>query len=608
MAPTPPSIPTGALVLFHGRPARVTRTGERLELDLGGETQRVRPKDVTLLHPGPLGSLSELVPLAGEMRAAWEILAGSTLSLAELAELAFGKATPAAVWAAWQFVADGLYFSGTPEQVQAATPAELATREAARSAQAAEERAWRAFLERVRRGERASEDERYLKEVEQLALGSASRSRALRELGRAETPQAAHALLLETGHWPPAFNPHPRRLGLPLRPPDLPIPPLPDEPRRDLTHLPAFAIDDEGNETPDDALSLDGARVWVHVADVAALVQPDSDLDREARARAETLHLPEGHVHLFPTALTAVLGLGMQPVSPALSFGIDLDASGAVQGLEITPSWVRVERLSYAQAERRMDAAPFAGLEALMTLRRARRIAAGAIDIDLPEAHLRVDADGEIHIAPILPLRSRRMVEEAMILAGDAAAAFAAGRSIPLAFSAQDSPESIVPHATLAGMFAMRRLMKRSQYRASPAPHAGLGLAQYAQVTSPLRRYLDLAAHQQLRAGLAGRALIAESALLERIGMVEAALPALRQAEYASEKHWTLVYLLRHPGWRGEAVLVERRGAQGTFLIPSLALEARVAAAAAIDLDARTEVEISSIDLPALEFSIKIAI
>ena len=44
--------------------------------------------------------------------------------------------------------------------------------------------------------------------------------------------------------------------------------------------------------------------------------------------------------------------------------------------------------------------------------------------------------------------------------------------------------------------------MKRSQYRLTPAPHEGLGIALYAEVTSPLRRYLDLVVHQQLRADL----------------------------------------------------------------------------------------------------------
>ena len=42
----------GSLVLYKNRPARVARVGEKLEIQLeGGETQRVRPKDVTGLHP-----------------------------------------------------------------------------------------------------------------------------------------------------------------------------------------------------------------------------------------------------------------------------------------------------------------------------------------------------------------------------------------------------------------------------------------------------------------------------------------------------------------------------------------------------------------------------
>jgi exoribonuclease-2 len=87
--------------------------------------------------------------------------------------------------------------------------------------------------------------------------------------------------------------------------------------------------------------------------------------------------------------------------------------------------------------------------------------------------------------------------------------------------------------------------------------------------------------------------------------MVEAALPALRQAETASEKHWTLVHVLCHPGWRGQADLVERRGAQGTLLIPDLALEARASLSGPLELDSLVTVEIRAVDLPGLEFNIR---
>jgi exoribonuclease-2 len=44
-------------------------------------------------------------------------------------------------------------------------------------------------------------------------------------------------------------------------------------------------MDDEGADTPDDALSLEGDRIWVHIADVAALAPPGSPVDDEARSR-----------------------------------------------------------------------------------------------------------------------------------------------------------------------------------------------------------------------------------------------------------------------------------------------------------------------------------
>ena len=91
----------------------------------------------------------------------------------------------------------------------------------------------------------------------------------MRRLDRPQTREAAHAFLLEVGHWTPGDNPYPARLGAPTTQPAFPVGPLPDEPRRDLTHLVALAIDDAGSSDPDDALSLADGVLWVHVADVA---------------------------------------------------------------------------------------------------------------------------------------------------------------------------------------------------------------------------------------------------------------------------------------------------------------------------------------------------
>ncbi len=606
------SFQQGSLVLYKHDAARVQSVGrKKLTIVLAdGETVRVRPKDVDLVHPGPLESLDELRSYEGEMKTAWELLAGSSTTLPELAELAYGGYTPSTAWGAWQWVADGLYFEGTPQEVVARTPEEVAQEKADREARAAERRAWEAFLERAKAGDFVpDEDERYLTEVEMLALGRTDQSRVLSELGRAETPENAHALLLELGTWDHMDVPYPERLGLDTSHPALALPDLPEEQRVDLTHLPAFAIDDEGSTDPDDAISLevnDGhRRLWVHVADVAALVPPDSPADLEARARGATLYLPDGKVPMLPHEAAERLGMGLSEVSPALSFGLGLDDEGQVIGMEVVPSRVRVTRLTYQQAEGRLDEPPLSDLYALAQAFQVRRRENGAVRIDLPEVRVCV-IDGEVVIDPLPPLRSRALVREVMLMAGEATAGFAADKGIPLPYATQVPPDTDRRPDDLAGMFELRRHMSRSEHSSNPGRHAGLGLDRYVQSTSPLRRYLDLVVHQQLRAHLHGDDLLETQELMERIGAAEAVAGDVSYAERLAREHWTLVYLLQHPGWRGEGVLVDRWDRRGKVLIPELGLEPAVHLHGDRTLNRKMTVEAVDVDLPALRATFRV--
>lgn len=589
-----------SLVVYKARPAVVTRTGDKIEIVFqDGTSLQVRPKDVVVLHPGPI-DFNELKPPPGDTLAAWELLEGATTTLAELTELVYGAFTPAGAWAIWEQVVDGLYFSGEPQAIQVHSGQRVEKERAARLARAAEAQAWTGFLQRARQGRCAPEDSRYLAEVEQVAFGQRAKSRVLAELGRAQSPESAHGLLLELGAWDATVNPYPQRLDLPVSPLALDLPELPHEQRRDLTHLPAFAIDDEGNLDPDDAVSLDGNRVWVHVADVAALVAPDSPADLEARARAANLYLPEGVVAMLPEQATPRLGLGLAALSPALSFGLRVQADGAVADLEITPSWVRVQRLTYQEAEARIDQEPLRTLDARARLVEARRQRHGAVSLSLPEVRIKV-VDRQVAITPLLPLRSRDMVAELMLMVGEAVAQLAIARGVPMPYTVQEAGEPGTSPQTLAAMVAGRRRMRPSQHSAIPGPHAGLGLAAYVRVTSPLRRYLDLVAHQQVRAWLAGSPLLSEQDVIERVGAAEVAAGAVRRAEQLARQHWTIVYLQQQPGWRGEGVVVEKLGLRATVLIPALAWETRVHLRKDLPLDSVVEVVFAGANLPLLD-------
>jgi exoribonuclease-2 len=593
--------PKHSLVAYKDRLALVIENSPDLQIELeDGRTQKVRSKDIILIHPGPVLNLTQLEPQSGDVETAWELLSHDTVTLRELAELAFGRFTPSTAWGAWQLLCDNLYFQGAPDGITACSREEVSRKQETRRLKASQKTAWTEFLTRVANRQVTSEDDHFLADVEAMALGEAAESRVLRELGRSQNPQNAHALLLELGRWNNRFNPYPKRFGVPLSAPVANLPELPEEDRVDLTHLPAFAIDNAWTTDPDDALSLEGPnRLWVHVADVAALVLPDSPADLEARNRAASLYLPEMTVPMLPAEAAERLALGIRDISPALSFGLNLDSEGGIVGLEIVPSWVRVSRLSYEQAEGMFDEVPFKGLLRLAQNNEARRNRNGAVNIELPEVDVRVE-DGKIVFCPVLPLRSQLIVREAMLMAGEAVAGYAEREGIPFAFSTQEAAQIPQLPDGLAGMYALRRFMKRGQLKSLPARHAGLGLDMYSQVTSPMRRYQDLIAHQQLRAHIRGHDLLTSQEMLQRLGAAEAVTGNMRQVEKLSNWHWTMVYLSETPQWHGEGVIVETGGNQSTALIPSIGLETHLHTQRSLLLNTRVPIVLLESNVPEL--------
>jgi exoribonuclease-2 len=184
-----------------------------------------------------------------------------------------------------------------------------------------------------------------------------------------------------------------------------------------------------------------------------------------------------------------------------------------------------------------------------------------------------------------------------MLAAGEAAARYAVANELPIPFAAQDAPDKRFEPNGMADMYAYRRHFKRSRMQTSAAPHAGLGLPAYARATSPLRRYFDLVVHQQIRAYLTGTPVLNAAAIVERVGAAENAGYQIRQAERASNRHWTLAFLARHPDWQGQAVLVDKRGGRGTVIIPALALEAPIALEGDPPLNATITIKAKKVDL-----------
>ncbi len=600
-------IKKGALVYYKSKAAIVTKVADKFDILFFKTTKRVREKDIKLLHPGPIKDVDSLELALPEtldsLDETLELLEGESVSLAELAEFLYGDYTPQSAWSSWMLVVDGLYFEGDTDAIQTRPADIIAAEKQERVAKKTQKEAWEGLLERIKKGQIVEEDRTHLVEVEQLACGERENSRILKTLKISETKEDAHKLLLRLGYWQPEYNPWPRRMGVDMSNPELDIPDAIETQRRDLQHLQAWAIDDVGNQDPDDAISLDGDRLWVHIADASSIITPDSELDIEARGRGSNLYLPDQTVHMLPAAITEKLGLGLQERSPALSVGFIVSATGELEDIEVCFSQIKVIRTTYDDANKELDTT-FADLKALTERYRQRRLDNNAAMLDLPEVNVYVK-EGEIFVQPYQNDGSRQLVSECMLAAGEAVSQFAHENNILIPYAYQPEPEKIQHPQKPSEHYAYRRCFKASRHSTDPAPHFGLGLPQYTRVTSPLRRYLDLVTHQQLRAFIHDQPMLAHEALVERIGISGESSMAMRKAERFSTQHWKMLYLKKNKDWQGEAIVVMLNERNTSVIMPTLALEPRIRTKG-VELDQSLTVQVTSVDIAGLRANFRV--
>jgi exoribonuclease-2 len=348
------------------------------------------------------------------------------------------------------------------------------------------------------------------------------------------------------------------------------------EGRTDLTSLDAVTIDGPSTREIDDALSLergeDGRlRLGIHIADPGAFVAVGGVLDREALARTVTYYLPDRRLPMLPESISedaASLVAGLP--RPALSFFVDIDAEGEIGDFDVTRSVVAARaRLDYAGADRQVTtgdgewAELLRGLSEVARRREGARGRTGAILLFAPEVDLRVAPDGEIAVDRIDPRSpSRRIVSEAMIIAGALAARFCIRHGLPAIYRRQPGPTREIESAPRGiddpvEIREVRRSLRRGEVGLQPEPHYALGLEAYAQATSPLRRYQDLATHRQIASALDGRPAVYDAESLQRIvATTERAEAEGRRAESAGDRYWSLRYIEQRRDETLEAVVV----------------------------------------------------
>jgi exoribonuclease-2 len=592
----------GKLIEFRVQGERRLAVADRPEgkkdwivIDAGGQSHKVRPQRVDYTVEGTYES-SEINGFLAEVESyldpssleiAWEMLIedNDTVTPQQMAELLFSDQSPVACYAAHCLLSqDKIYFKQKSEHYEPRPAAQVEEIKHQLEVQAEKEEEKTEFIVHLKQalaGEEIqwSESDRLrLEAIEKVALGGNNAGKLAQEIlqsaGRNFDAQGAWQLLVDIGWWSRHENLFLRRSSYPTtfskKVLDVVQPRLQFNPaeandnRLDLTHLKVCTIDDESTTEIDDGLSVeylkDGtAKIWIHIADPTRLVDPGDELDLEARRRSTSLYLPTGMVPMFPPELaTGPMSLVEGKTCSALSFGVILDQSGAIQEYEIHPSLIKpTYRLTYDDVDEMLQLGvqnepEIADLAKSSYLRRSWRKSQGAIQIKMPESVIKVQ-DEEVTIELIDSSPSRQLVAEMMILAGQIGGRYGTENNLPLPYRGQPQPE-LPPEEELLQLpagptrfCAIRSCMPRSEMSMSPIRHASLGLESYVQVTSPIRRYTDLLSHFQIKAHLKGSELpFSREELQEIVYSVSSSSYEATLVERQTNRYWGLEYLRRN--------------------------------------------------------------
>jgi len=609
----------GTLVEFRNQGDRRLGVVERpdgksrwIVVDERGQSTSLAPRQISYKIVGQTYKPSEIPGFLQEVESyldpsslevAWELFVedGTSVTPEEMANLLFSANLPPQVYAAHCLLSDDkIYFKQKGDSYEPRSASAVAERQHQLEVEALKARGQQEFLARVQQAlngeavEWQKHDRHRLEALEKYAALLADVTRGgvnydslaraypppaqvletMTMLERTATPQGAFQLLVDLGWWNPNENLFLRRSSIPVQFPTKVIdvahqrlsdpPPDPDQNRLDLTHLKVYTIDDETTTEIDDGLSWEmlpdnRERLWVHIADPTRWLVPEDELDLDARKRGSTVYLPTGMVPMFPEILaTGPMSLVQGEICCALSFGIILDETGAVEGYSIHASLIKpTYRLTYEDVDDILQSGvreepEIAALGKWAKTRKSWRYQQGAISITMPEAMIKVK-DDEVNIDLLDDSYSRQLVAEMMILAGEVAARYGKTHNIPLPFRGQPQPE-LPPEEELlllpAGFVracAMRRCMPKSEMSINPLRHAGLGLETYTQATSPIRRYSDLLTHFQLKAHLRGQTPPFSAEQLKEVMMnVTSITQEVVMVERQTNRYWALEYLRRH--------------------------------------------------------------
>lgn len=297
----------------------------------------------------------------------------------------------------------------------------------------------------------------------------------------------------------------------------------------------------------------------------------DSPLGKAVFHRATSIYLPEGNCHMMPEALgEGAFSLFEGQPRPALVVGAHVAPDGTLGEGSFRFASIKVAKnLNYPDCEAALNgeenaASPFVQslrLAADMSDRRlACRVEHGAVIIERPEIDFELEGEGADTTVKLKPYpsapRAQLLVAELMVVANAALAEWAVKNDVPLLFRTQD----VAVPKEYAGVWKSApdiarvvRILVAASLDVSARPHAGMGLAAYSPVTSPLRRFTDLVNEAQLLSMITrGELRWSREELSDMLMHLSIRLEAAGQVQRFRPRYWKYLYVQQQARAHGD--------------------------------------------------------
>jgi len=261
--------------------------------------------------------------------------------------------------------------------------------------------------------------------------------------------------------------------------------------------------------------------------------------------------LSEGNIHMFPQQLVSnLLTLKEKNIRRALSLFIIFDRDHNILSHEFLQTKINLKKnYSYKEANKFITNTDEGKMLVSITKSlRERRVNNGAIILQLPVLKIIRDESNNIVINKLLMnTDAHNVVAECMVLMNSLCADYFRNNEIPSIYRSQidiisedinelDKDNDLFPVEVV-------KYLKPTNIGINPEPHRFLGLEQYVQITSPIRRYLDLVLQRQLISCLDGSGPVYSTGDLEKKYLkTELAIKEKKIIEKSREKYWLLRY------------------------------------------------------------------